>query len=67
MVGFAALLKIRIVLDGWIVYWLAGSYRLARIDVSLDRWISMDLDCIGWIGWIGWIGLAGLAGLDHNG
>ena len=70
MVGFVALLKSRIVLAGWIVYWLAGSYRLYQlagsyhIAVLLDRWILLDLDRIGWIGWIE---SAGLAGLDHNG
>ena len=39
----------RIVLAGWIVYWLAGLYRRDRI--SGYRWI--------------WIVLAGLAGLDR--
>ena len=32
--------------------------------VSLDCWILLDLDPLGWIGWIG---LAGSAGLDNNG
>ena len=66
MVGFVALLKIRIALAGWIVYWLAGSYRLDLIGwiVSLYRWIFLDLD---YIGWIGGIRSAGLDRLDNNG
>ena len=64
MVGFVALLKSRIVLAGWIVYWLSGLYQLDRIAVLLYCWISLALDRIGWIGWIG---SSGLAGLDHNG
>ena len=64
MVGFVAFLKSRIVLAGWIMYWLDGSYRLDRIAGSLDLQISLDLDRIGCIGWTG---SAVLAGLDHNG
>ena len=45
LVGFVALLKIRIA-----SYWLDGSYRLDRIARS---W-SYQLD---WLDWIGWIGL----------
>ena len=46
----------RTVLDGWIFYWLAGLYRLDR-----NRWISLELDRIGWIGSAGldWIIMAG--------
>ena len=54
---------------GWLCCFVEKSDRIGWLDrigwiVSLYRWISMDLDRIGWIGWIG---LAGLAGLDHNG
>ena len=44
-------------LAGWIVYWLAGSYQLDRIAVSLDHWIAG----YHWI----WIVSAGLAKLDR--
>ena len=42
----------RSILAGWIVYWLAGLYRLDRIAVSLDISGSGSYR-MDWIGWIG--------------
>ena len=50
--------KSRIILAGWIVYWLAGSYQCIAVFLDIAGYGSYRLD---WLDWIGWIGL------DNNG